>query len=184
VEARTVIEILNVLESHDIDVWVDGGWAVDALLGEQTRPHNDLDIVLPHTQLLQYEQVVASRAFRVDVKHTDFNWESVDPQGNRIDVHLVDLTSTRIDRYGMAVYGPAGLEYEVGCLNGTGTIAGRTIRCLNAEVLVRYHTGYELADTDYHDVHRLHERFGIPLPYPYDPDGDRTDWTNRLVSPE
>ncbi len=179
-EASTVVRLLDELESHGIEVWVDGGWAVDALLEEQTRPHNDLDVVIPHTQRELFNEVVASRGFQVDVFHTGFNWELVDPDGDRIDVHLVDLTATRLDRYGIPVYGPGGLEYEVGCFSGDGTIAGRLVRCLNAEILVRYHTGYELADSDYHDVHALHERFDVPLPYPYDSDGDRTDWANRL----
>jgi lincosamide nucleotidyltransferase A/C/D/E len=179
-QAETVVRVLDELEAHGIDVWVDGGWSVDALLGEQTRPHNDLDLALPHTQLEQFNQLVAELGYRVDIQHTTFNWELVDQAGDRIDVHLVDLTTTRLDRYGIPVYGPGGLEYEVGCFTGRGVIADRPVQCLNAEILVRYHTGYELAETDYHDVFALHERFGIPLPYPYDSEGDRTDWANRL----
>src|SRR5919201_6639891 len=28
-------------------VWLDRGWGLDALLGEQTRPHDDLDLAIP-----------------------------------------------------------------------------------------------------------------------------------------
>lgn len=41
-----VLSFLNLFEKHHIDIWLDGGWAVDALLGEQTRPHGDQDIVI------------------------------------------------------------------------------------------------------------------------------------------
>jgi lincosamide nucleotidyltransferase A/C/D/E len=34
------------LENLKIKIWVDGGWSVDALLGEQTRLHKDLDIAI------------------------------------------------------------------------------------------------------------------------------------------
>src|SRR5262245_34325568 len=34
------------LRALGVDVWIDGGWGVDALLENQTRPHNDLDIVI------------------------------------------------------------------------------------------------------------------------------------------
>ncbi len=39
-----VREILERLAGGDMVVWVEGGWGVDALLGEQTRPHDDLDL--------------------------------------------------------------------------------------------------------------------------------------------
>jgi hypothetical protein len=34
---------LFLLEKAGIEVWLDGGWAVDALLGMQTRPHKEPD---------------------------------------------------------------------------------------------------------------------------------------------
>jgi TRAP-type C4-dicarboxylate transport system permease small subunit len=95
-------------------------------------------------------------------------------------VGMNDVTTIRLDRFGIEVHGPGGLEYEVGCFDGRGVIAGKPVRCLNAEILVRYHTGYELTEKDYHDVMALHRRFGVPLPYPYDPEGDRTNWMTRL----
>jgi lincosamide nucleotidyltransferase A/C/D/E len=39
------------LEEAKVTVWVDGGWGVDALLGEQTRPHKDLDIAIEEKDL-------------------------------------------------------------------------------------------------------------------------------------
>lgn len=175
-----MVRVLDELEARGIAVWVDGGWGVDALLGEQTRSHNDLDVVIPHTQLDHFNKVVTERGFLVDVQHTAFNWELVDEAGIRIDVHLVDVTCTRTDRFGMQVYGPGGLEYEVGSLEGTGVITGRPVKCCTADFQVRSHTGYELSETDYHDVFALHNHFSVPLPYPYDPCGDRTNWMSRM----
>ena len=37
---EALINLLQLFESTGIEVWLDGGWAVDALLGEKTRPHN------------------------------------------------------------------------------------------------------------------------------------------------
>ncbi len=45
----TIADVHGVLDLCDelgITVWMDGGWGVDALLGTQTRPHRDLDIVI------------------------------------------------------------------------------------------------------------------------------------------
>ena len=41
-----VLEILNVLNAANIPVWIDGGWGIDALIGKQTREHEDLDFVV------------------------------------------------------------------------------------------------------------------------------------------
>jgi len=43
-----VVQLLQLCDQHGIEVVVDGGWGVGALLGEQTRIHADLDIALEH----------------------------------------------------------------------------------------------------------------------------------------
>ncbi|MEV0350653.1 hypothetical protein AB0H88_33130 [Nonomuraea sp. NPDC050680] len=44
--ADDVREFLALMDSLGISIWLDGGWAVDACLGSQTRSHADLDIAL------------------------------------------------------------------------------------------------------------------------------------------
>ena len=44
--ADSAAAILAALDARDAEVWVGGGWGVDALLGEQTREHSDLDLWL------------------------------------------------------------------------------------------------------------------------------------------
>ena len=44
--AADVVEEIDELELAGVDVWVQGGWGIDALLGEQTRPHDDLDVII------------------------------------------------------------------------------------------------------------------------------------------
>jgi hypothetical protein len=44
--AKDAIALYSLSEKEGIKVWIDGGWAVDALLGRQTRNHADLDIAL------------------------------------------------------------------------------------------------------------------------------------------
>jgi hypothetical protein len=57
------------LEEHGIDVWLNGGWGVDALLGHQTREHEDLDITISSAQRAAYSSVMEAAGFgtyRVD----------------------------------------------------------------------------------------------------------------------
>src|SRR6266536_3316854 len=49
--AACVVEVVRELERGGVVVWVDGGWGIDALLGRETRPHADLDLVIDRDQL-------------------------------------------------------------------------------------------------------------------------------------
>src|SRR5579884_2713452 len=44
--AEDAAAILDRLGAAGLTAWVDGGWAVDALAGRQTRTHDDLDLVV------------------------------------------------------------------------------------------------------------------------------------------
>jgi lincosamide nucleotidyltransferase A/C/D/E len=46
VSADDVIEILDAFDRAGATVWLDGGWGVDALLGEERRRHDDLDVAI------------------------------------------------------------------------------------------------------------------------------------------
>ena len=39
VRAQDAINIYQTLTRNDIPIWLTGGWGIDALLREQTRPH-------------------------------------------------------------------------------------------------------------------------------------------------
>ena len=46
VRAENVIGITHRLSAHNIQVWLTGGWGIDALLQEQTCPHKHLDVIM------------------------------------------------------------------------------------------------------------------------------------------
>jgi lincosamide nucleotidyltransferase A/C/D/E len=62
---RDVIEVLDCLEQAGIHVWVDGGWGVDALVGEQTRDHSDLDLALDGDDLEAARQALEEEGFNM-----------------------------------------------------------------------------------------------------------------------
>jgi lincosamide nucleotidyltransferase A/C/D/E len=161
-KAETVIEIVKLLETHEIKVVVDGGWGVDALLGEQTREHDDLDIAIPHKDVPKLRKILTekgfSEIFRDDTWECNFVLE--DASKNQIDVH-----SYTFDKHGNNIFGVAYLPEH---LTGKGIIKGIEVNCIPPEWAVKFHTGYKLDENDYHDVKALCEKFHIPLPDEYE----------------
>ena len=153
-----VVQLLQLFEQHGIEIVVDGGWGVDALLGEQTRSHGDLDIALPHKDVPKLRALLETRGYR-DVPRDDTrdcNFVMGDDQGHEIDFH-----SYTFDAHGKLVF---GVEYPFDSLTGAGSIQGYPVKCISAEWMVKFHSGYELDENDYHDVSALCERFGLALP--------------------
>lgn len=159
--AEDAAGLIQLLEQHGIEVYVDGGWAVDALLGQQTRAHQDLDIAVPQRHVAKLRDLLCNRGYR-DQPRPD-SWECnfvlANAGGNEVDVHSYTLNDT-----GNNI---GGVEYTSEHLTGKGFINGCPVRCISPEWLVRFHTGYELDENDYRDVHALCERFGIAMPDEY-----------------
>jgi len=158
---KDAADLIALLEQNGFEVYVDGGWAVDAVLGEQTRPHDDLDIVLPHAQVPRLRALLSTRGFceqrRDDSR--ECNFVLADEARRRLDVH-----SYTLDAAGRNV---GGVPYIGEQLTGRGVIGGYPVRCIPPEWLVIFHTGYELDDNDWHDVRHLCERFQIAVPDEY-----------------
>ena len=164
--AEDVCDFLDLMEAHGVHVWLDGGWAVDACLGSQTRPHADLDIVVEERQAPVAVAALGRSGFR-DVPRGDtrpWNFVLGDEAGHEIDFHLIVL-----DERGDGIFGPPenGEIFPAEALAGSGAVAGRTVACLAPAWLVRFHTGYEADAADWADVSALCGRFGISVPEEY-----------------
>jgi lincosamide nucleotidyltransferase A/C/D/E len=57
--------------------------------------------------------------------------------------------------------------YPAASLTGRGLVEGRAVRCISAEWMVKFHSGYELKEKDFRDVSALCAEFGIDLPPEY-----------------
>ena len=160
-EAQKIIELYQFLLEHDIPIIIDGGWAVDALVGRQTRPHDDLDIAVSHDHVPKMRKLLSEQGFK-DFPRPDSrecNFVLADPQGNKLDVH-----SYRFDENGNNIY---GIEYQAYHFGAIGEILGQQVTCIQPEWLVKFHTGYEVDADDYHDVKMLCEKFNLEMPEEY-----------------
>jgi lincosamide nucleotidyltransferase A/C/D/E len=162
-KAQAVVALYRRLRVLGIPIWLDGGWGVDALLGEQTRPHDDLDIVVEERHLLRLRAALQEDGF-TDVERDDTSaWNFVlgHDDGRQVDVHAIVFDAT-----GNGIYGPAGngLMYPAGSLSGAGTVDGVAVQCLTAALQLASRRGRTLRDKDLQDVNALSRRFGLPRP--------------------
>jgi lincosamide nucleotidyltransferase A/C/D/E len=166
-QPQDVLAVIDALDAAGIAVWIDGGWGIDALLGAQHRPHDDVDIVVPLARIADARRTLTPLGFVMYVDELPTRCVLRDPSDRRIDCHPVTFDATgaatqRLPDGRDAIYPAAGFT-------GHGVIDGRSVRCLTADVQVLHHLGYEPDDKDFHDIRLLCARFGLPLPEHYAP---------------
>jgi FMN phosphatase YigB (HAD superfamily) len=160
-----VVGILRLLKDSAIEVWIDGGWGVDALLGRQTRPHDDLDLVLRQSDIDHLTEVLGPAGFRrVEGGARPFNFVMADGRGREVDLHGVVFDASGNGLYGRQPEDGSGRVYPAAAFKGTGLINGAPVRCLTAEYQMANHAAYDPGEADVHDVYALHQAFGIALP--------------------
>jgi lincosamide nucleotidyltransferase A/C/D/E len=168
--ADQVVTLYLDLEGHGVRVWLMGGWGIDALLGEQTRDHHDLDVLVEEAALERCVESLHRLGFELRFLWDDEtwwihhpSWSSAGPlptafvyghrDGREIDVHVVRLdgteTATTLWSSPYSVIGQG--------LGGCGVVAGHSVRCLTAEMQRVAHTGYELPPHQLADLRRLAE---------------------------
>jgi lincosamide nucleotidyltransferase A/C/D/E len=165
--------LMNHFEEAGIPVWIDGGWAVDALLGRQTRSHSDLDIALEVRHAGAARNVLERLGFSdvIDGDTKPWNFVLAHEDGRSVDFHLFLL-----DASGNGVYGPAEDNdiYPAQTLSGRGSLDGLPVRCLSPEGLIAFRAEYPHPprDRDFQDVHTICRHFSLPIPPKYRTDDD------------
>jgi lincosamide nucleotidyltransferase A/C/D/E len=160
----STVELLTALGAGGADVRLSGGWAVDALLGEQTRVHSDLDLWLEATQFEQVITVLAQVGVdRLYPWGNDRPWNFVVHDGaqRRVDLHAYERLRDGSIHYGSF---EVGETFPSDALDGRGVINGIDVRCEAVAWSLRWHTGYPARPVDFHDVIRLCQRFDLELP--------------------
>ena len=116
--SKDAADLIALLEENGFEVYVDGGWGVDAVLGEQTRPHDDLDIAMLHAQVPRLRALLSMRGFRE--QRRDDSWECnfvlADEAGRRLDVHSYTLDAAGLNA--------GGVPYTGEQLTGGGSLWG------------------------------------------------------------
>jgi lincosamide nucleotidyltransferase A/C/D/E len=165
VDALSVLEAITTLQNAGVRVWLDGGWGIDALVGEQTREHDDLDCVIALNDAGIAREALAAVGFAVTLDELPTRFVVRDRSDRRVDFHTVtfDATGAAIQQLQDGRLAP----YPAEGFSGFGHVAGVRVACLTAAVQSRHHLGYDPDEKDHHDMGLLADRFGIELPAPY-----------------
>jgi lincosamide nucleotidyltransferase A/C/D/E len=174
VHAEDVISIYQHLLDNDIQVWLTGGWGIDALLGEQTRPHKDLDVIMLLDDVVRMRKLLARDGYGLKELWSENRWvvdalgaETAtafvlqDSEEREFDAHAMHLDD---QGNGIPAWEAEGLVFKRQDLSGEGTISGLAVQCLSPEMQMLCHTGYELPEKQLRDLEQLHKKFGVEYP--------------------
>jgi len=163
--AKDVLRIVDTLRRSGVAVWLDGGWGVDALVGELSREHDDLDCVISLADTADAQAALAPLGYSVIEDELPTRFVVRDARDRRVDFHTVTFD----DEGGgvQQLQDGTSWRYPPHGFLATGRIAGQPVPCLNAEVQALAHVGYEPDEKDVHDMRLLARHFRIELPEPY-----------------
>lgn len=163
-----VIDLYSGFEKQGLQIWIDGGWAVDALLGQETRLHGDLDIVIQQKDITKFRELLTARGYKeikLDIARPH-NFVLADEEGHEIDVHVIML-----DDHGNGIYGPPenGEMYPAAALTGSGTIIDHKVRSISPEYMIKFLAPliHKHPDKYLPAVSALCEKYGVELPEEY-----------------
>ena len=165
--AADVVDLVSRLEAAGISIWLDGGWGVDALVAEQTRPHSDLDIVARLDQTDAIIEALRPAGLTISLDDRPTRLVVADAMDRRIDLHPVVFDPGGSARQIGAGANGGDAVYSADGFGGQGWVSGRAVQCLTPQLLVMHHLGYKPLAKDWHNVRTLCERFGLPIPASY-----------------
>ena len=144
-----LFQVLDLLESLDMQFWLDGGWGVDVFLGQQTRLHRDIDIDFDANYTDQLLDLLQERGYQIETNWLPTRVELYSKELGYIDIHPfvlnADGTSKQADLDG------GWYEFQPDYF-GTAVFEGRSIPCISAKGQQVFHSGYDLREKDIHDL--------------------------------
>jgi aminoglycoside-2''-adenylyltransferase len=159
-----VLGVLDALEGAGVRAGVTGGWGIDALLGRETRPHDDVDLGIADDAVAAAIDALAGVGYRVELDERPGRVQLNGPTG-RVDLHPIRWEADGHGRQ-VGLHGEV-FDYPPGSLDAPGRIAGRIVRCGTPALQLAFHEGYAPRDHDRRDMQALAEAFGLPLPAAY-----------------
>lgn len=154
--------IIGLSAGAGIGVYLDGGWGVDALVGRETRAHNDIDLFVQRGDYQRFVDLIADEGFsEVAASFTTEDhtvWQ--DEAGRIVDLHCFDFAEN-----GDILYQGDRFPGEV--FSGRGRIGEVEVSCIDPESQLLFHLSYQHDEHDVHDVMLLCREYGFDVPEEY-----------------
>ncbi|MGT2424697.1 nucleotidyltransferase domain-containing protein [Amnibacterium kyonggiense] len=166
-DAGAVLRVLDALAERRARAWLVGGWGVDALAGERTRAHHDVDLLVHADDLDGVLRALADAGHRPGSVWSENRWQGggdhllpsavvlVDEAGREVDLHAV-----RFDGDRPVSVSASSVVLPSGALGATGRVAGRAVPCATVEAQLVMHEGYPLPARQEQDLALLHRLAG------------------------
>jgi lincosamide nucleotidyltransferase A/C/D/E len=137
-------------------VVVLGGWGVDALIGEQTRAHKDLDLAVFLTDLPVIERRFSRFRRRGDDEYPGFVILE-DELGRTLDLLLLEDQSGA--EFRQRLRSGRVVTYPLVETTASGRIGGREVRCVSVAFQIRERERVDADEVDRGDLRLLQTRF-------------------------
>ncbi|HEX4221822.1 MAG TPA: hypothetical protein VHZ97_05640 [Pseudonocardiaceae bacterium] len=158
-DADALLHVLDALRAARVPVWLAGGWGIDALLGEQTRPHRDADLLHDITAESRALAALADLGYRAGLDARPVRFVLATDTGHELDLHPLHVGPDGAAWQAADEVG-GRFDYPADCFI-TGTIDGRGVPCVSVAQQVYFHQGYEPTERDRADLAALRARFGV-----------------------
>lgn len=162
---ENLFEILGLLNSMNIKYWIDGGWGVDILLGNQNREHRDVDVDFDADYTEELLRVLKSvgyvittdwRPCRIELQHADLGYIDIHPL-----VVAEDGSAKQADTSG------GWYEFEPSFFT-SAVFENRVVPCISVKAQKLFHCGYDLREQDIIDLKNLEMVSAMVQPKPTD----------------
>lgn len=156
-----VVAAVDALDDLGVEWWMLGGWGVDALLGEQTRPHRDLDVAVFLSDFPRIEQRFTGFARANADEYPGFAM-LIDLLGRRLDLLLVAEETE--DGYRQRLASGKTIMYPRRETKALGSVGGRSVRCASPALQARELDRPEYDGSDPRDLALLRAKFDADDP--------------------
>ena len=151
-DAPNVVALLGRFGSAGLRAWIAGGWAVDAVVGHQTREHGDLDLAVDAAQLDEIVALLEAEKYTIETDWRPARLSMSTDTGLRVDLHPVRFAT---DGTGVQSSTDDATFFYAADGFSAGTIAGQAVPCLGVAQQLSFRAGYSPREVDRHDIELL-----------------------------
>jgi lincosamide nucleotidyltransferase A/C/D/E len=147
-----VVQLVVALDRAGIRYWLGGGWGVDALHGEATREHRDLDLAVDVDTFEVARRTLEAMGFSAETDWLPVRLEMAGGPGGWVDLHPIRFTN---DGDGVQEGLDGGTFAYPAADLVVGNLDGRDVPCISIRLQREFHAGYDPRPQDRHDLNIL-----------------------------